>query len=194
MCVSEIVKTGRAREWLSDDLTELWEDIISRLLLIGLPVHDKSMGDDHLFQIILIMPGDTEKVQLVAFLIIGDLQREEDIHSTLRKSGWHWQLTCSKDVFKSKGSFRFPLATLKPLDHLFITWLRRFGDKWTCGMSTHSWSGKDACHLLSVRTGLITVSGEQPQPHPDKWTSCENTKQIPRHAPQQTAPDHQPHL
>ena len=47
---------------------------------MALPVHDESMRDDHLVQIVLIMSRDAEKVQLVAFLIIGDLQREGKRH------------------------------------------------------------------------------------------------------------------
>lgn len=47
--------------------------MVVALLLIGLPVHDESMRDDHLFQIVLIMPRDTEKVQIVALLVISDL-------------------------------------------------------------------------------------------------------------------------
>lgn len=43
-------------------------------LLIGLPVHDESMGNDHLLQIVLIMSGDTEQVQFMALLIIRDLE------------------------------------------------------------------------------------------------------------------------
>lgn len=45
------------------------------MVLISLPVHDESMGDDHLVQIVLIMSRDTEKVQFMAFLIISDLKR-----------------------------------------------------------------------------------------------------------------------
>ena len=48
------------------------------LVLVYLPVHDESMGDDHLVQIVLIMSGHTEKVQVMALLIIGDLEQEEE--------------------------------------------------------------------------------------------------------------------
>lgn len=41
---------------------------------ITLPVHDESMWDNHLVQIVLIMSGNTEKVQVVAFLIISYLE------------------------------------------------------------------------------------------------------------------------
>lgn len=65
--------------------------LVVRPLLIGSPVHDESMRDDHLVQIVLIMSGDAEKVQIVAFLIVSDLEEEEGeaISSTLRKHGWH---------------------------------------------------------------------------------------------------------
>ena len=45
------------------------------LLLIGSPVHDESVRDDHLLQIVLIVSGDTEQVQLVALLVVGDLEQ-----------------------------------------------------------------------------------------------------------------------
>lgn len=41
----------------------------------SIPVHDESMGDDHLLQIVLIMFRDTEVIQLVASLIVTDLER-----------------------------------------------------------------------------------------------------------------------
>jgi len=47
-----------------------------------LPVHNESMGDDHLFQIVLIMSGDAEMFQIIAFLIISDLEEEEAASST----------------------------------------------------------------------------------------------------------------
>lgn len=40
----------------------------------SLPVHDESVGDDHFVQIVFVMSGDTEKTQIVAFLVIGDLK------------------------------------------------------------------------------------------------------------------------
>ncbi len=52
-------------------------------LWTGLPVHDEAVGDDHLVQVVLIMSGDTEKVQIVAFLIISDLEQEEAISKRL---------------------------------------------------------------------------------------------------------------
>lgn len=41
----------------------------------AIPVHDESMGDEHLLQIVLIMFRDTEMIQLVASLIVTDLER-----------------------------------------------------------------------------------------------------------------------
>jgi len=55
-------------------------------VLVGLPVHDESVRDDHLVQIVLIMFGDTEKVQIVALLIVSDLEQEEDNSSTQKKT------------------------------------------------------------------------------------------------------------
>lgn len=43
-----------------------------------LPVHDESVGDDHLLQVILIMFRNAEKLQIVALLIIGYLQQREE--------------------------------------------------------------------------------------------------------------------
>lgn len=48
-------------------------------LLFCLPVHDESMGNDHSIQIVLVVSGDTEEVQLVALLIISDLQQSTAI-------------------------------------------------------------------------------------------------------------------
>lgn len=42
-----------------------------------LPVHDESVGDDHLLQVVLIMFRDAEKIQIVALLIIRYLQQSE---------------------------------------------------------------------------------------------------------------------
>lgn len=57
--------------------------VLTLLLWTGLPVHDESMRDDHLVQVVLIMSGDTEKVQIMAFLIISDLEEEEAISKRL---------------------------------------------------------------------------------------------------------------
>lgn len=43
-----------------------------------LPVHDESVGDDHLLQVVLIMFRDAEKIQIVALLIIWYLQQSEE--------------------------------------------------------------------------------------------------------------------
>lgn len=45
----------------------------------GLPVHDKSVGNDHLLQVVLIMFRDAEQIQIVAFLIVGYLQQREEV-------------------------------------------------------------------------------------------------------------------
>lgn len=41
------------------------------------PVHDEAVGDDHFVQIVLVMSGDTEEVQIVSLLIIRDLGEEQ---------------------------------------------------------------------------------------------------------------------
>lgn len=46
-------------------------------LLIGSPVHDESVGDDHLLQVVLVVSGDTEKVQFMALLIIRNLKENK---------------------------------------------------------------------------------------------------------------------
>lgn len=48
-------------------------------MFAGLPVHDKSVGNDHLLQVILIMFRDAEKIQIVALLIIGYLQQRHEV-------------------------------------------------------------------------------------------------------------------
>lgn len=45
---------------------------------VCLPVHDESVGDDHLLQVVLIMFRDAEKIQIVALLIIWYLQQSEE--------------------------------------------------------------------------------------------------------------------
>lgn len=50
-----------------------------------LPVHDEAVGDDHFLQVVLIMSGDAEKIQIVALLIIWYLPQWEE--------GWCWQMT-----------------------------------------------------------------------------------------------------
>lgn len=57
------------------------------LLLTGSPVHDESMGDDHLLQVVLVVSGDAEEVQLVALLIIGDLETRREPRLQLALTG-----------------------------------------------------------------------------------------------------------
>lgn len=116
-------------------------------LLIGLPVHDESVRDDHLLQIILIMSGDTEKVQLVALLIISDLEQDKPSLqlSTKKNNGWNRQST------------KMHLITVKPfspLNHLFIPHTRDwcFG-----GRGCIKYRLESSCHLPSIKTGLQYV-------------------------------------
>ena len=88
-----------------------------RALLIGSPVHDESMRDDHFFQIALIMSGDTEEVQIMPFLVIGNLE-QEGADSAVRKTfGFDKKKkkTCAKDSFKVKPrAAQSPKATCLP--------------------------------------------------------------------------------
>lgn len=62
------------------------------------------MRDNHFVQVVLIVSGDTEEVQLVTFLIISDLER-------------HY---CSEEEAQLKahcGSFTLSRATLGPWQH-----------------------------------------------------------------------------
>lgn len=77
---------------MSDDLTEIQESNLQCLVLLLTvsPVHDESMGDDHLVQIVFIMSGDAEEVQLMALLIISDLEHKKP---SLQVSAKHTALT-----------------------------------------------------------------------------------------------------
>ena len=72
------------------------------MVLTDSPVHDESMGDDHLLQVVLVVSGDAEEVQLVALLIIGDLETRREPRLQLALTGL---ITVSE--------------TLEPLNHLF---------------------------------------------------------------------------
>lgn len=50
-----------------------YSEIESRSCWLGSPVHDEAMRDDHFVQIVLIMSGNTEEIQIVSLLIIRDL-------------------------------------------------------------------------------------------------------------------------
>lgn len=56
--------------------TVLTEHIVTTggVVCFVLPVHNESMGDDDFVQVVLIVSGDAEEVQLVALLIISDLE------------------------------------------------------------------------------------------------------------------------
>lgn len=88
-------------------------------LLIGLPVHDESVRDDHLLQIVLIMSGDTEKVQVVALLIISDLEQDKPSIQLSAKNGWNRQSTKMHLITVKPLSPLVPGNT-EPLNHLFI--------------------------------------------------------------------------
>lgn len=164
MCVS-------ARDWVCQMtwqkyIREYWQCLVQ--LLVGLPVHDESVGDDHLLQIVLIMSGDTEKVQLVALLIISDLEQDKpslQLSAKNPQNGWNRQSTKMHLITVKPFS---PLApgNTEPLNHLFIpahTWLMFWG-----GVGVHQiLIGK----LVppAVYQNRPTVHGAQP--HPGKWRS-----------------------
>lgn len=73
------------------------------------------MRDDDFIQVVLIVSGDTEQVQLVALLIVSDLQ-------TTSKLMWLTSSTEKLHPYNSSHQQQCsaPGDTAQPLNHLFI--------------------------------------------------------------------------
>lgn len=115
-------------------------------LLIGLPVHDESVRDDHLLQIVLIMSGDTEKVQVVALLIISDLEQDKPSIQLSAKNGWNRQSTKMHLITVKPLSPLVPGNT-EPLNHLFIPHTRDWCFGGEGGASNTDWKARATCRL-----------------------------------------------
>lgn len=77
------------------------------------------MGNDHSIQIVLVVSGDTEEVQLMALLIISDLQQSTAIaqnSSALRFGKDHSPET----RYRAQQKPSSPPGNTEPLNHLFI--------------------------------------------------------------------------
>lgn len=147
-----------------------------------LPVHDESMGDDHFVQIVLVMPGHTEEVQIVALLVVGDLEvkKQQQKQKKKKKNKTPVQLcakvlTSNKDALEDKvrRQQQLALATLSLSTTCLFTHARvrtqthsesKYGHAASCGMRRHRRDAdcSGAGHLLSIKHGRHTLTKVAP--------------------------------
>lgn len=142
------------------------------LLLTGSPVHDESMGDDHLLQVVLVVSGDAEEVQLVALLIIGDLETRREPRLQLALTGLitvRWNTGASQPPVYPPARTWHALKTLIGVKQASRTRAQPHPDKctsyqWTpnkhtaAGATPHSPHLQIRSHVSSARPSLFSRS------------------------------------